>query len=87
MFAASPGTIATVIALDAIHHTSGVNAAVLTAVGLAVTLTWMFMILMALASGRMKVGGQQMFTRFLGLILIAMGLQFVLVGYKDFMAG
>ena len=85
MFAASPGTIATVISLAAIHHTKGVNTPILIAVGLAVALTWLIMVLMALTSGRIKAGGQKMFTRFLGLILIAMGLQFVLVGYKDFM--
>ena len=45
------------------------------------------MLMMLLAAGCFHKGGQQMFTRFLDLILVAMGLQFVLTGLKDFMEG
>jgi len=87
MFAASPGTIATVIALSVVHTAAGLPAVALVGIVIAVFLTWITMLVMLIAADRFHKGGQQMFTRFLGLILIAMGLQFVLTGLKDFMVG
>lgn len=87
MFAASPGTIATVIALSVVHTAVGLPVIALAGIAVAVFLTWIVMLLMLLAAGRFHKGGQQVFTQFMGLILIAMGLQFVLTGLKDFMAG
>jgi multiple antibiotic resistance protein len=87
MFAASPGTIATVIALSVVHTAAGLPIVALVGIVSAVFLTWIVMLVMLLAAGRFHQGGQQMFTRFLGLILIAMGLQYVLTGLKDFMVG
>ena len=86
MFAASPGTIATVIALSAVHDGAGLPVIAMSGVSLAVFLTWIIMLVMILSSGRVKKGGQQIFTRLMGLILISMGLQFVLTGLKNFMA-
>jgi small neutral amino acid transporter SnatA (MarC family) len=34
-----------------------------------------------------QISGQQVVSRFMGLILVAMGMQFALEGYKKFMAG
>ena len=87
MFAASPGTIATVIALSVVHTAAGLPAVALVGIVIAVFLTWITMLVMLIAADRFHNGGKQMFTRFLGLILIAMGLQFVLTGLKDFMVG
>jgi multiple antibiotic resistance protein len=87
MFAASPGTIATVIALSVAHDEHGIPVVAMVGAGLAVILTWLVMLIMLLGSGRIHKGGQQIFTRFSGLILISMGLQFVLTGLKDFMMG
>ncbi|MDF7799666.1 MarC family protein [Pontiellaceae bacterium B1224] len=85
MFAASPGTIATVVALSAAHDTSWPPVITLAGVLLAVAITWIVMLIAALApSGGNKNGSQQVITRFLGLILISMGLQFVLTGIKQF---
>jgi small neutral amino acid transporter SnatA (MarC family) len=42
------------------------------------------MILIQLLSKNKKPGGQTMFSKFMGLIIIAMGLQFLLTGIKDF---
>ncbi|MDF7806935.1 MarC family protein [Pontiellaceae bacterium B12219] len=85
MFAASPGTIATVVALTAAHDASWPPVITLGGVLLAVLLTWIVMLITALASsGGSKKGVQQVVTRFLGLILISMGLQFVLTGIKQF---
>jgi multiple antibiotic resistance protein len=87
MFAASPGTIATIIALSVVHDAYGLPVIAMVGAGLAVLLTWLVMLVMLLGSGRIHKGGQQIFTRFLGLILISMGLQFVLTGLKVFMTG
>jgi multiple antibiotic resistance protein len=86
MFAASPGTIATVITLSAVHDAAGLPVIAMVGAGLAVFLTWIIMLVMVFASGSGKKGGQQIITRLMGLILIAMGLQFVLTGLKSFMA-
>jgi multiple antibiotic resistance protein len=87
MFAASPGTIATVIALSVIHTATAAPVVAMVGITFAVFLTWIIMIVMMLAADRIHTSGQKVFARFLGLILIAMGLQFVLTGLKDFMAG
>ncbi len=87
MFAASPGTIATVIALSAVHDKAGLPVIAMGGVSLAVLLTWIVMLVMVLASGSVKRGGQQIVTGLMGLILISMGLQFVLTGLKNFMTG
>ena len=85
MFAASPGTIATVIALSAAHNAGGVPVTVLVGAVGAVFLTWLIMLLVVVGESHINKSVQQVFTRFMGLILISMGLQFVLTGLKDFM--
>ena len=72
---------------SAVHDAHGLPVIAMTGTGLAVLLTWLVMLVMLLGSGRIHKGGQQIFTRFLGLILISMGLQFVLTGLKEFAAG
>ena len=84
-FAASPGTIATVITLAAVHDKAGLPMIAIGGILLAVSLTWVVMISSALAPDKGKNNNrQQMVTRFMGLILISMGLQFVLTGIKQF---
>jgi multiple antibiotic resistance protein len=85
MFAASPGTIATVVTLSAVHTPEGLPLTALVAVGVVMAITWIMMAAMIVASGHIHVGGQQFVSRFMGLILVAMGLQFVLDGLKAFM--
>jgi multiple antibiotic resistance protein len=85
MFAASPGTIATVVTLSAVHTPHGWPLTALVAVGIVMLVTWILMIVMIVASGHVHVGGQRFVSRFMGLILVAMGLQFVLEGLKAFM--
>ena len=87
MSAASPGTIATVITLSVVHTADGFPEVALVGIVSAVFLTWIVMLGISSAAGRFQKGGQQVFTQFLGLILIAMGLQYVLTGLKDFMVG
>jgi multiple antibiotic resistance protein len=87
MFAASPATIATIITLSAVHDGHGLPVIAMAGAGLAVLLTWLIMLVMLYGSGHIHKGVQQICTRFMGLILISMGLQFVLTGLKEFMAG
>jgi multiple antibiotic resistance protein len=86
MFAASPGTLATVVTLSAVHTPEGLPLTALVAVAVVMALTWITMVAMILASGRLRLGSQQFVSRFMGLILASMGLQFVLDGLKAFMA-
>ena len=87
MFAASPGTISTVVTLSAVHSPSGLPLTAVVSVVAAMTVTWIVMVAMVSASSRVHTGKQKIVSAFMGLILVAMGLQFALDGYKTFMAG
>lgn len=84
MFAASPGTIATVITLSVMDSDSGISVLTLFAIGACMLITYIVLILMSLAPPK-KNSGPTFASQFMGLILIAMGLQFVLESYKAFM--
>lgn len=84
MFAASPGTIATVITLSTVHDEVGIPVIAFVGVCMAVIITWIIMLIMISVAGHIKEEGQQIVTRFMGLILVAMGLQFALTGLKNF---
>ena len=86
MFAASPGTVATVVTLSAVHTTHGLPLTDLVTIGIVMVALWVLMVAMIIFPGHIKGGGRQFVSRFMGLILIAMGMQFVLEGYKAFMA-
>jgi len=86
MFAASPGTIATVVTLSAVHTADGLPLTALIAVVVVVLITWVTMVAMVTISRGAPSHGQQFATKFMGLIVIAMGLQFALEGYRAFMA-
>lgn len=86
MFAASPGTLSTTITLSVVHDFEEFSLIALAGITGAVFITWLVMIGISLAAGHFENKWvQQMLTRFMGLILIAMGLQYVLSGLKDFM--
>lgn len=87
LFAASPGTITGVITLAVREGGSGLPLATLLGVAVAVTITWALMLLTARAGP--KQGGlmHDITTRFMGLIVLAMGVQFALSGYLAFMSG
>jgi multiple antibiotic resistance protein len=84
MFAASPGTIAMVITLAVAHNKDNIPITAIIGSAVAVLITLVIMILMQLLSNNKKSGGQAMFSKFMGLIILAMGLQFMLTGIKDF---
>jgi multiple antibiotic resistance protein len=82
MFAAGPGTITAVVTLAAVHTPDGLplTAIIATVVGTGVTLA--ALILAARFGSRLGRGTQATVTRFMGLIVASMGMQFVLVSLK-----
>lgn len=84
MFAASPGTISMVITLTAVKQDKGLPVTTMLGITLAVLITWIIIMVMLSASKNKKPGGQSMVSRFMGLLIVAMGLQFALEGLKDF---
>jgi multiple antibiotic resistance protein len=86
LFAASPGTITGVITLSVAHGKSGIPVTALAAVAVATTVMWLSIIVVARLGGRGSGGFvHDTVTRFLGLIVIAMGVQFALTGMRSFM--
>jgi multiple antibiotic resistance protein len=84
MFAAGPGTITAIVTLAAAHTPDGlpVTAIVAAVIGAGVTLA---ALLLAVQLGsRLGEGTQAIVTRFMGLIVASMGMQFVLTGLKAY---
>ena len=87
MFAASPGTITGVITIAADHSNFRIPWTAIVAVSVAMVVTWLLLILTARAGGKGEQSfGRQIASRFMGLIVLAMGLQFMLTGLKSFFA-
>ena len=84
MFAASPGTITMVITLAAVHDKIGIPVNAIIGTSVAVVITTIIIILMERAAGKKKASGQTMVSKFMGLIIVAMGVQFLLDGIKDY---
>lgn len=84
MFAASPGSIAMVITLAVTHNRENIPVVAIAGTTIAVLMTLVIMVTMLLVMAHEKPGGQPLFTRFMGLIIVAMGLQFMLDGIKHF---
>jgi multiple antibiotic resistance protein len=86
MFAAGPGTITAVVTLAAVHTPDGLPATAIMAavIGAGVTLA---ALLLAVGMGA-HVGRrtQAIVTRFMGLIVASMGMQFLLTGLKAFLS-
>lgn len=87
MFAASPGTITGVITLAVAHSKTDIPVTALVAIAVTVVVTFVVMIGLSYVGGK-KQGGfvHDTVTRFMGLIVIAIGVQFLLTGFKAFMA-
>lgn len=87
LFAASPGTITGVITISIAHTPSGFPATALVAVTVATFVMWVTIVLVS----RLRNGGSGGFVRhaltgFMGLIVVAMGVQFALSGIQTFFA-
>jgi multiple antibiotic resistance protein len=87
MFAASPGTITGVITLSVAHAGTKLPVTVLVSVAIALALTWLVMVVASRSANGKKQGLMHDVTpRFMGLIVLAMGMQFSLTGLKAFFA-
>ena len=85
LFAASPGTITGVITLAVAHSRLELPITALVAVTLAAPVMWIAMVLMARGGTRARGGlMRETATRFMELIVVAMGVQFALTGIHDF---
>ena len=89
LFAASPGTITGVITLSVAHSRTELPVSALVAVAAAVLVTWLVLVLTS-RGGDEPAGGR--FVRstvqaFMGLIVLAMGVQIGLNGLSDFLQG
>jgi multiple antibiotic resistance protein len=89
LFAASPGTITGVITLSAAHSRLDLPIAALVAVVVASILTWLVLLLMSRLATQETEGGfaRATMTSFMGLIVLAMGVQFGLTGLRQFWLG
>jgi multiple antibiotic resistance protein len=87
LFAASPGTITGVITLSVAHTRMTFPLTSFIAIGVATGITWLAMVLVAHFGGKAGGGGflRDTLTRFMGLIVLSMGIQFALTGYRSFM--
>src|SRR5262245_16144269 len=87
LFAASPGTITGVITLAVAHTKLALPVTALVAVVVAALVIWIVMVLAAYGGSGARGGLlHDTATRFMGLIVIAMGVQFALTGFHDFNA-
>lgn len=82
LFAASPGTISGVITLAVSHSRSDLPITAIVAVAAATLMTWIVMTLLSLKDGKATGGGfvQATVQSFMGLIVMAMGVQFGVEG-------
>jgi multiple antibiotic resistance protein len=95
LFAASPGTITGVITLAVSHSGREVPTTALVAVAVGTAVMWLAIMLAIFLGGHDRGGtsakgegfARDTATRFMGLIVIAMGVQFALTGISAFMRG
>jgi len=84
MFAASPGTIAMAITLAAIYNIDGIPIIAIVGVVVSVIVSISIIVVMLYMATKKKSSKYGFITKFMGLIIVAMGLQFMLDGIKDF---
>jgi multiple antibiotic resistance protein len=86
LFAASPGTITGVITIAAAHTRLQLPTTALVAIGVAVATTWLLMMITAGLAGPRQGAGflRDTITRLMGLLVLSMGVQFALTGFRSF---
>jgi multiple antibiotic resistance protein len=86
LFAASPGTITGVITLSAAHSRLDLPVTALVAIVVAGAVTWLVLLLMSRVGNQDGGSGfvRATMTSFMGLIVLAMGVQFALTGFRQF---
>ena len=86
LFAASLGTITGVITLAVAHAKLLLPVTVLVAVAVGALGLWVVMVLLSRRGSRARGGLlHDTGTQFMGLIVLAMGVQFALTGFQDFL--
>lgn len=87
LFAASPGTITGVLTISVSHSRLDIPVTAIAAICSVLAVTWLLLEFMARMPPSKGGGGtvREMVTRYMGLIVIAMGVQFMLTGFKAFM--
>lgn len=84
LFAASPGSITMVVTLAAVHDKEGFPVNAVVGIISAVIISTIIIFLIEMISSEKKSGGQGILSKFMGLIIVAMGMQFLLDGIKNF---
>ena len=84
MFAAGPGTITAVVTLAAVHTSDSLPLAAIAAAVIGAGVTFAVLRLAIQLGSHLGKSTQVIVTRFMGLIVASMGIQFVLVGLKAF---
>jgi multiple antibiotic resistance protein len=84
MFAAGPGTITAVVTLAAVHTPRGLPVTAILAAVIGAGVTFAVLLLVVGVGSRIGHNTQAMVTRFMGLIVASMGMQFGLTGLKAF---
>ena len=84
MFAAGPGTITAVVTLAAVHTPDSLPLAAIAAAVIGAGVTFAVLLLAIQLGSHLGKSTQIIVTRFMGLIVASMGIQFVLVGLKAF---
>jgi multiple antibiotic resistance protein len=85
MFAAGPGTITAVVTLAAIHTPDSLPVTAIAAAVIGAGVTFAALLLAVQLGSRLGRSTQAIITRFMGLIVASMGMQFVLAGLKAFL--
>jgi len=86
MFAAGPGTITTIVTLAAVHTPDGLPVTAIVAAVVGAAVTFVALLLAIKAGSHLGRSTQAVVTRFMGLIVASMGMQFVLTGLKAFLS-
>ena len=84
MFAAGPGTITAVVTMAAVHTPDGFPVTAIVAAVIGAALTFAALLVTIQVVSRLGRGTQAIVTRFMGLIVASMGMEFVLTGLRDF---
>jgi len=88
LFAASPGTITGVITISAAHTRLQLPVTALVAIVVAVAVTWLVMLIVAGIESKPDSNGfvRDTMSRLMGLVVLSMGVQFALTGFRTFSA-
>ncbi|NME68056.1 MarC family protein [Flammeovirga aprica] len=84
LFAASPGTITGVITLSISEAENHLPVVALISIAVVLVATWIIIALLSRKNQTKASKTSQITTRFMGLIILAMGVQFILTGTMSF---